>query len=106
FQAIFIILMLVPTYSMAASSELHTRTLASSCAACHGTHGNSVGVTPVLAGLDPAHFIKQMLAFKSGERASTVMHHHASGLTRQEIDELADYFSRQPRVQASMPEPG
>ena len=106
FQATFIILMLVSPYSAADSNALHIRTLASSCAICHGTHGNSVGGTPVLAGLDPNHFIRQMLAFRSDEFAFTIMHHHASGLTRQEIDQLADYFAKQPRIQASMPEPG
>lgn len=92
---------------------LHIRTLAASCAACHGTNGNSVGGNsvgcnsiggmPVLAGLSPMHFVSQMLAFSSGERASTVMHRHAKGLTEEEIRQLADYFSAQPRIPAVMP---
>jgi cytochrome c553 len=36
-----------------------------------------------------------MLAFKSGERAATVMHHHARGLNSHEIANLAEYFSAQ-----------
>jgi len=90
----------------ATESELrqrHIEVLAASCAACHGTNGNSVGGTPVLAGPDPEYFIKQMHAFRAGTRASTVMHHHATGLTPEEIAELADYFARQPRVQAPKP---
>lgn len=83
--------------------SIHTHVLASSCAACHGTNGNSVGGTPVLAGLNAEHFTRQMHAFKSGERSSTVMHHHARGLTEQEIIELADHFSRQLRQTAQMP---
>lgn len=85
--------------------SIHTHVLASSCSACHGTNGNSVGGTPVLAGLQAEHFIRQMNAFKSGERASTVMHRHASGLTETEIRELAEHFSRQPRVNSSLPPP-
>ncbi len=81
----------------------HTRVLAASCAACHGTNGNSVGGTPVLAGLHPQHFSSQMQAFKSGQRASTVMHRHAKGLTDQEILELAEYFYRQPRRASVLP---
>lgn len=81
----------------------HTRVLAASCAACHGTNGNSVGGTPVLAGLQPQHFSSQMQAFKSGQRASTVMHRHARGLTDQEIFELAEYFHRQPRRVSVLP---
>ncbi len=69
--------------------------LASSCAACHGTNGHSVGGTPTLAGLASAHIIEQMRQFNSGERLSTVMSHHASGYTTEEIELLADYFSKQ-----------
>ena len=83
----------------------HTRTLAASCAACHGTQGNSMGISPVLAGLDATHFAAQMLAFKNGVRASTVMHHHAKGLTTEEINHLAVYFSQQTRLTSSAPKP-
>lgn len=83
--------------------NIHTRTLAASCAACHGTRGNSQSVTPVLAGLDAAYFSTQMLAFKNGSRDSTVMHRHAKGLTIDEIDHLADYFSKQKRVSTPAP---
>ena len=76
----------------------HIRTLASTCAACHGTNGNSVDTTPTLAGLDKGYFTTQMFAFKKGERSSTVMHHHAKGLTDDEITALAQYFSQQKRI--------
>lgn len=75
--------------------QMHTRSLAASCAACHGTNGNSIGDTGKLAGKDKSEFIKKMLGFKSGEFAATVMHHHAKGLNAQEIADLADYFSTQ-----------
>jgi cytochrome c553 len=83
----------------------HQRVLAASCAACHGTNGNSVGITPVLAGLDKTHFITQMQAFRNGGRPATVMHQHSKGLTEREIEQLADYFSIQPRKAASVPMP-
>lgn len=83
----------------------HLRVLAASCAACHGTAGNSVGGTPVLAGLDRSHFILQMQSFREGTRTSSVMHHHARGVTPQEIEALADHFAVQPRVTARAPLP-
>lgn len=86
-----------------ASQRQHIRVLAASCAACHGTNGNSVGGTPVLAGLHPEHFSSQMQAFKSGQRASTVMHRHARGLTDSEIVQLAEYFYEQPRHASALP---
>lgn len=88
-----------------AGADAHIRTLAASCAACHGTDGNSVGGTPVLAGLERNHFVLQMQAFRSGARTSTVMHHHAQGLLPVEIEQLADYFAAQPRVAGSPPMP-
>ena len=86
-------------------SSSHIRTLAASCAACHGPDGNSVGGTPVLAGLERSHFVLQMQAFRSGGRSSTVMHHHAKGLSEAEIQQLADYFAAIARQPASQPEP-
>lgn len=86
-------------------ADVHIRILAASCAACHGPDGNSSGGTPVLAGLERNHFVLQMRAFRSGERSSTVMHHHAKGLTEVEIEQLADYFAAQQRVTTSGPMP-
>ncbi len=76
----------------------HIRTLAASCAACHGTNGNSAGTTPVLAGLDATYFSEQMIAFKNNVRDATVMHHHAQGLSIDEIYQLATFFQQQKRI--------
>jgi len=81
----------------------HIQTLAASCAACHGSQGNSVGGTSVLAGLDASHFVLQMMAFRNVSRSSTVMHRHTKGLTVEEINDLAIYFSQQKRVTAQTP---
>ncbi len=80
------------------SNNIHIRSLAASCAACHGTNGNSRSITPVLAGLDAGYFTTQMHAFKKGSRESTVMHHHATGINDEEISLLAEYFSQQKRA--------
>ena len=61
--------------------------------------------TPVLAGMERNHFVLQMKSFRSGERGSTVMHHHAKGLTEAEIEQLADYFAVQPRAVSTPPMP-
>ena len=97
----FIALLLI--YSIAYSAEpltpaeIHTRTLAASCAACHGTNGNSHSTTPILANLDATHFVAQMQAFKNNSRPSTVMYHLAPGLNTNEIEQLAKFFSQQKR---------
>jgi cytochrome c553 len=87
-----------PAQASNPNTTSHIRVLAASCAACHGTHGNSVGITPTLAGLDSGYFVAQMMAFKQGERKPTVMHHHAKGLNEEEIHLLASYFAEQARV--------
>lgn len=87
------------------SNSPHIRTLAASCAACHGSNGNSAGITPNLAGLDDGYFITQMLAFKDGSRPATVMHHHAKGLNIEEINLLANFFAAQKRIASYPPKP-
>ena len=87
------------------SNTPHIRTLASSCAACHGTNGNALAGNAVLAGMDANYFITQMLAFKDGGRPATVMHHHAKGLNVDEINLLANYFSQQKRAANVAPIP-
>ena len=85
--------------ALPASAEVdkRARSLAATCAACHGTDGKSVGGTAVLAGIDKAAFITQMKAFKSGQRKATVMHQHAKGYSDEEIEKMATYFSTQSR---------
>lgn len=75
--------------------DTHARNISSSCAACHGTNGNSVAGAPVLAGLDKAYLVAQMKAFKSGTRPATVMHQHAKGYSDEEFELFASYFSAQ-----------
>ncbi len=89
--------------------NVHIRSLAASCAACHGTNGNTVhpaGKAPegkaTLAGMESSNITKQLMAFKSGERKSTVMHHHAKGLSTDEIEQLAAFFAAQ-KPQQSQP---
>ena len=81
-----------------AASDATTRQMAASCFSCHGTHGQSLGGTPVLAGIQRQHFIKQMQDFKSGARPATVMHRHAKGYSDTEIEKMAEYFAAQKRA--------
>ena len=84
-------------------STNHIRTLAASCAACHGSNGNAIAGNAVLAGIDATYFTKQMLAFKDGSLPATVMHHHARGLKDDEINLLAVYFSQQKPIPGQSP---
>src|SRR5690554_725221 len=63
-----LICLLLLVSSAGAQAEPNIALLASTCAACHGTNGHSVGEMPALAGLEQAYFIQQMQDFASGER--------------------------------------
>lgn len=75
--------------------DKHARNMAASCAACHGTNGQSAGGAPVLAGIDKAYFVTQMKDMKSGARPTTVMGKHAKGYSDAEVEQLAAFFSAQ-----------
>src|SRR5256885_14332988 len=73
-----------------------TRSLAATCANCHGPDGRSATKEVVaLAGLPKEHIVSQMKAFKEGTRPATIMHQLAKGYTDQQIEQLGEYFSRQ-----------
>lgn len=80
-----------------AERQVHTRGLAASCVVCHGVSDadNSLNKLTALAGMKASYIAAQLHAFKSGELAATVMHHHAKGLNSEEIADLAEYFSSQ-----------
>jgi sulfide dehydrogenase cytochrome subunit len=74
------------------------RSLAATCGACHGTDGRSVTAeVAALAGVPREHIASQMRAFRDGTRPATVMQQIAKGYSDQQIDLMADYFSRRPR---------
>ena len=82
-------------HAQTAAPSLEMRSLAATCASCHGTEGNAVqGETMVrLAGLPKDYFVLQMLAFREGKRPATVMHQISKGYTPEQIEALAIYFA-------------
>ncbi len=72
---------------------------AKGCMACHGPGGKSANPAafPSTAGLDAAYIEEQMKAFRSGTRNNPLMTPMATGLTDQEITDLAAYLAAQPK---------
>ena len=83
------------------AATLQVRSLAASCAACHGTDGVAVpGASMVaLAGYPKEALVLRMRAFRDGSRPATVMHQIARGYTDQQIEVLAGYFASMPATQ-------
>ena len=85
----------VASVQPADAQALRVRSLAATCAQCHGTDGRAVegAAVPGLAGLPAPYFSEQMKAFKAGTRTATVMHQLAKGYNDAQIDQLAAYFA-------------
>lgn len=69
---------------------------AAACAACHGPDGNSAsGQFPKLAGQNAGYIVKQLQDFKSGARKNPIMAGMAAGLSEQDMQNVAAWFSSQ-----------
>lgn len=65
------------------------------CVGCHGVDG--IGISdefPNLAGQKEAYIIKQLKAFRAGDRINPTMKAMTLSLTDTDIDDLATYFSK------------
>ena len=71
------------------------RSLAATCANCHGSNGAARGEMKVLAGVPAAATLAKMAAFKSGALPATVMHQIAKGYSDEQVALLAGYFAAQ-----------
>lgn len=78
--------------------------LARTCNNCHGVNGVSAGMSmPSIGGL-PRHYLADVMKqWKYDERSAATMNRIVKGLTDDEINGLADYFSRQPWVPSHQP---
>ncbi len=63
------------------------------CVGCHGAQGQGVGAFPALAGKDPVYLIDQLRNYKSGARQNPMMMPIAKGLSDEDIEKLAGYYS-------------
>lgn len=80
---------------------------AATCAGCHGIDG--IGLSsefPNLAGQKKSYFIKQLNAFKSGERQNPTMKAMMANLNNADINNLAVYYSSLSRHPVSQPKHG
>jgi cytochrome c553 len=64
------------------------------CEVCHGLDGLSkIAEAPNLAGQVEPYLIKQLTAFKAGERQNEMMSVVAPGLSDKDIENLAAYYA-------------
>ena len=67
------------------------------CAACHGADGNkpSAPDQPILAGQYYDYLVRALGDYKNGRRTNPIMKGFAGQLSKQDIEDLAAWFSSQ-----------
>jgi cytochrome c553 len=72
------------------------------CAACHGLDGNSPQPDyPKLAGQHREYLAKALRDYKSGARKNPIMAGFAAALSKEDMENLAAWFSTQPAALSS-----
>lgn len=68
-----------------------------SCEACHGAGGKEPidASYPIIAGQYKDYLVHALEAYRNGDRTNILMASQATNLTDKDIDELAEYFSKQ-----------
>lgn len=90
---------------MAAGDAAAGKEKSAMCAGCHGADGNSVNPEwPKLAGQSAKYIVKQLQEFKSGKRTNASMAPMAAGLSEQDMENLAAFYSSQTVVMGAADE--
>jgi len=87
---------LIAVPQVALGDDVAARSLAATCAACHGTAGHSVTKTvEPLAGRPKERLVELLQAFKTGKKPSTIMQQISKGYSDQQLEMIAGYLAAQ-----------
>jgi cytochrome c553 len=81
----------------AAMAEPSARTMADTCAVCHGTNGRSAGGIDGLAGRSAASLLEEMREKRIPGHDSRLMSIIANGFTDAQVQAMGAYFATLPR---------
>jgi len=99
-KALFVVLVAavfsVPVHARG-NAEAGKAKAAQVCAACHGPDGNkpSDPAQPILAGQYYDYLVRALTDYKIGRRNNPIMKGFAGQLSKQDIEDLAAWFSSQ-----------
>ena len=100
-------LMLSAQVALADGDAAAGKEKAQTCAACHGANGISTSDQfPILAGQYKDYIIQALHEYKDGRRNNPIMKGMASGLSDDDIRNLAEYFSGLPGPLNNIPKGG
>jgi cytochrome c553 len=89
------------------ATPLHAQSIeekAQVCAGCHGADGKPIDKTiPTIWGQQVGYLYIELRDFKRGDRKSDIMQPIASSFERQEMFDIAEYFSKKPWPDLSQP---
>lgn len=89
-------LLVIFCLSLSAGEAAKGQSLTATCIACHGNDGNSpIANQPSLAGQGEKYLVKQLQDFKSGARKNAIMAPMVSGLSEQDMKDIAAFYSSQ-----------
>lgn len=93
-KILIVLLSLITINAWAAGDPEAGKAKSASCVACHGANGISPNdMWPNLAGQKEAYLIKQITAFREGDRQDPMMAPMVQPLSDQDIEDLAAYYS-------------
>lgn len=84
---------LIAVSALAHADTLQVRSMAASCAGCHGTDGVAQQGMESLTGQSKEALLKKLLEFKTGTKPATVMHQLSRGYSDEQLEQLASYFA-------------
>jgi cytochrome c553 len=95
--ALFFLATLLAANAQAGDAAKGKEKAAQVCAACHGPDGNkpSAPDQPVLAGQYEDYLVRALTDYKIGRRTNPIMKGFAGQLSKQDIEDLAAWFSSQ-----------
>ena len=81
----------------APQGPIAARSLAATCANCHGTNGKAIpgAGMEALAGESKEKLLQKLKDFRSGVKPATIMHQISKGYSEEQLAMIAEYFSAQ-----------
>ncbi len=105
YSKLFAALALVAAFTANAADPEAGQAKSATCAACHGVTGVSANpIWPSLAGQHESYLVQQLQAYQNGTRSDPMMTAMAMGLSEQDMQDIAAFYSRQtPPTQTAEP---
>ncbi len=92
-----IVLVCASPLAAAGGDSKNGQTKAEVCAACHGADGNSTSPEfPKLAGQHADYIVRALTDYQTGKRTNAIMQGFVVNLSKQDMWDLAAYFTSQP----------